>query len=171
MPVAIPSGARKSASAPRAPPRRRGNAQAARASRASGTKPLMRWSAADVPCSGWKKLSSATCSPITATAARNSWVLVIDLMHGSIPARGRASHPASRCLVVRLPPGRGRGRPAGGAAGEEASAQERALERAVAVHAAAAEAGDLAGGVQAGNRLALLVQHAGVQVGMEAAER
>ena len=50
----------------------------------------------------------------------------------------------------QLDDGRGGGA-AGDAAGEQAAAEERALERAVAVHAAAAEAGDLARGVQAGS--------------------
>ena len=45
--------------------------------------------------------------------------------------------------------GVGRRGAAGGAAGEEAAAEERALQRAVAVHAATAEPGDLARGVQA----------------------
>src|SRR3712207_6961568 len=48
----------------------------------------------------------------------------------------------------------GRCRASGDAPGEEAAAEERALERAVTVHAPAAEAGDLAGGVHAGQRLA-----------------
>ena len=42
--------------------------------------------------------------------------------------------------------------PAGRASGEDAAAEERPLERVVAVDAATAEAGDLTGRVQAGNR-------------------
>ena len=61
--------------------------------------------------------------------------------------------------------------PPGGAAGEQAAAEERALERAVAVHPAAAEAGHLAGRVQAGQRLAVGAQHARGEVGLQAAER
>ena len=66
---------------------------------------------------------------------------------------------------------RGGQRAAGGAPAEDAAAEERALQRAVAVHAAAAEAGDLAGGVQAGQRLAGVGQDAALQVGLQAAER
>jgi hypothetical protein len=40
--------------------------------------------------------------------------------------------------------------PAGGAAREEAAAQEGALERSISVHPSSSEAGDLAGGVEAG---------------------
>ena len=37
---------------------------------ASGTRPLTRWSLADVPGCGWRKLSSATWSATTPSAAR-----------------------------------------------------------------------------------------------------
>ena len=43
---------------------------------------------------------------------------------------------------------------------ENAAAEERAFERAVAVHAAAAEARDLAGRIEAGQRRAVALQHA-----------
>ena len=66
---------------------------------------------------------------------------------------------------------RARRRPPRRAAREQAAAEERALERAVAVHAAATEAGHLARGVDAGQWCAVGPQHAGVEVGLEAAER
>ena len=50
--------------------------------------------------------------------------------------------------------------PARDPSGEDAAAEERALERAVAVHAAAAEARDLAGRIDAGKRLTVRLQHA-----------
>ena len=55
---------------------------------------------------------------------------------------------------ARPPTGRGsaRERPPDGAAGEDAAAEEGPLERVVAVHAATAEAGDLARGVQTRER-------------------
>ena len=62
--------------------------------------------------------------------------------HAVNPAAGRRSD-------------RGRRGPAGDPPGEQAAAEERALQRPVAVHAAAAEAGDLAGRVQAGDRAAV----------------
>ena len=52
-----------------------------------------------------------------------------------------------------------------------AAAEERPLQRTVAVHAAAAEAGDLAGGVQAGERLPVDAEHLRREVGVQAAER
>src|SRR4051794_34452183 len=56
-------------------------------------------------------------------------------------------------------------------AAEQASAEERALERAVAVDSAAAEAGDLARRVETGERIARGGQDAGVEVGLQTAER
>ena len=62
------------------------------------------------------------------------------------------------------------GRASGDPAGEDAAAEEGALERVVAVHPAAAEAGDLARGVDTRERLARGLEHAGVEVGVQAAE-
>src|SRR5882672_5119407 len=70
------------------------------------------------------------------------------------------------------PPGRRSDDVGGGAArlpaGEDAAAQERAFQGVVAVHAAAAEPGDLSGGIQAGDGLAVVAHRAGVKVGLDA---
>src|SRR5689334_22226218 len=54
---------------------------------------------------------------------------------------------------------------------EEAAAEERALERVVAHHPAAAEAVDLAGGVEPLERGAVAAQAASLQVGLQTAQR
>src|SRR5690606_6108824 len=72
--------------------------------------------------------------------------------------------PAEKCRSLSL--GDRLGRPP---AVEHAVAEEGALQRAYATDAAAAEAGRLAGRVQAAQRLAVAVQHTGVQVGEHAA--
>ena len=54
---------------------------------------------------------------------------------------------------------------------KDAAAEKRALERVVAVVAAAAEAGDFARRVEAGDRLARRVEHLAVEIGVQAAER
>src|SRR5438128_849419 len=61
-------------------------------------------------------------------------------------------------------------RAAGGAAGEDAAAEEGALQRAVAVHAAAAEAGDLARREYVAEGGAVGLQHACRKVGLQAAQ-
>src|SRR5918996_1502939 len=99
MPATIPTAPETRASAPRRPPRRRGNTQAANASAASGTGPLKRWSPGAVPGCGWTKLSSSTCSAMTAPASRKTRVAVADGIVGSssITVRSRreaASRPA-----------------------------------------------------------------------------
>ena len=66
---------------------------------------------------------------------------------------GRNRVGTARRRRRRLAQRRGQ-RAARAAPAEDAAAEERALQRAVAVHAAAAEAGDLARGVQPGQRLA-----------------
>jgi hypothetical protein len=58
-----------------------------------------------------------------------------------------------------------------GPPGEQAAAEERALQRPVSVHAAAAEAGDLARGIEAGKGLARCLEHARGQVRLQTAER
>ena len=65
--------------------------------------------------------------------------------------------------------GRGGGAP-GGPPGEQAAAEERALQGPVAVHPAAAEARDLAGREQAGDRLTAGPQDLRVEVGFQAAQ-
>ena len=78
------------------------------------------------------------------------------------PGRRRALRGQGRRAQPRRHAGRRRRRlaqrrgqrAARGAPAEDAAAEERALQRAVAVHPAAAEAGDLARGVQPGQRLA-----------------
>src|SRR5580693_8415274 len=62
-----------------------------------------------------------------------------------------------------------RGAP-GVAAREQAAAEKGAFQRAIAVHAAAT-AGRLARGVEPRHDLAVLAEHAGVQIGLEAAQR
>ena len=54
---------------------------------------------------------------------------------------------------------------------EQAAAEERAFQRTVAVHAAAAEAGGFAGRVESPDDLAVIAEHAGVEIGLEAAQR
>ncbi|GAW25974.1 putative fumarate reductase succinate dehydrogenase flavo protein [Rosellinia necatrix] len=58
----------------------------------------------------------------------------------------------------------------GSAAGEDAAAEEGALEGVVAVDAAAAEAGGLTGGVEAGEHRAVGAHDAAAEVGLDAAE-
>ena len=57
------------------------------------------------------------------------------------------------------------------AAGEQAAAEKRAFQRTIAVHAAAAETGRFAGGVEPRHDVAVAAEHAGVEVGLEAAQR
>ena len=75
---------------------------------------------------------------------------------GRAPAAGLTPRAGSRRLrawsAAASGPDRGRRRPAGDPPGEQAPAQERALQRPVAVHAAAAESGHLARGVQPADR-------------------
>src|ERR1043166_2626611 len=54
---------------------------------------------------------------------------------------------------------------------KQAATEKRAFQRAVAVHAAAAETGGFAGGVKAGDDLALLAEYARIEVGLETAQR
>src|SRR5215211_6075086 len=108
------------------------------------------------------------CRPIRAVARRKS--LVVESMQGRISAGEGRSQPVSPSLWVRLAPGCRHGA-ARAAAGEETAAEEGALEGAVPVHPPAAEAGDLAGRVEPGQRLAVGAQHARLEVGLEAAER
>src|ERR1043166_5525811 len=54
---------------------------------------------------------------------------------------------------------------------KQAATEKRAFQRAVAVHAAAAETGGFAGGVKAGDDLAVLAEHARVEIGLESAQR
>src|SRR5437763_1863240 len=78
---------------------------------------------------------------------------------------------AAACRVVCLSGPRLRRRASRIPARKQAAAEKRAFQRAVAVHAAAAETGGFAGGVEAGDDLAVVAEHAGVEVGLEAAER
>src|SRR5260370_17258222 len=57
------------------------------------------------------------------------------------------------------------------APGKQSAAEEGAFQRAIAVHAAAAEAGGFAGRVKPRHDLAVAAEHAGVEVGLEAAQR
>src|SRR5262245_16223043 len=59
---------------------------------------------------------------------------------------------------------------AGNPAAEEGGPQPRALETRLAVEVSARHARDLAGRVQAGDRLEVAVQHAAADVGLDAAE-
>ena len=65
-------------------------------------------------------------------------------------------------------PGRGA---AGDPTGEQATAEEGALKRAIAMHAAAAETGNLAGGINIAERLPVVPEHARRQIGFEPAQR
>src|SRR5579863_10406460 len=64
-----------------------------------------------------------------------------------------------------------RRRAPGIAAREQAAAEERAFQRAIAVHAAAAEAGRLARGIEPRHDLAVLAEDARIEIGLETAER
>src|SRR5665213_475783 len=64
-----------------------------------------------------------------------------------------------------------RRRAPGIAPGKQAAAEECSLQRAIAVDAAAAEAGRFARGVKPPDDLAVLAEHAGVEVGLEPAQR
>src|SRR5665213_3671023 len=83
--------------------------------------------------------------------------------------------PVTYRVAARLPTfvsrDRLRRRAAGIAAREQATAEERAFQRAVAMHAAAAETGCFAGGVEPRHDLAVLAEHAGVEIGLETAQR
>jgi hypothetical protein len=87
----------------------------------------------------------------------------------TVDARARlaVSGPRPDRTLGQRPRGAAASRPAR----EQAATEERALQGPVAVHAAAAEAGHLARGVQAGNWLPGLVKHLSVEVGVQAAER
>src|SRR5450631_3411243 len=63
-----------------------------------------------------------------------------------------------------------RRRPPGISPREQAAAEKSAFQRTVAVHAAAAEAGRFAGGVKSRHDLAVLAEHAGVEIGLEATQ-
>src|SRR5882757_6599779 len=80
---------------------------------------------------------------------------------------------ARHCVIAPIPASGRRLRrgPPGVAAGEQAAAEEGAFQRAIAVHAAAAEASGFAGSVESGNDLAIVAEHARVQIGLEAAQR
>src|SRR5205085_2217208 len=58
-------------------------------------------------------------------------------------------------------------RSAGAAAGEDAAAEEGAFQRRIAMHAAAAETGGLANGIEPRYRLAIGAQHAAVEIGLQ----
>src|SRR4051795_2962544 len=80
---------------------------------------------------------------------------------------GQSRRPPYTCCL-RHRPGR---RAPGISSRKQAAAEKRAFQRAVAVHAAAAETGGFAGGVEAGDDLAILAEHARVEVGLETAQR
>src|SRR5216684_6240011 len=90
--------------------------------------------------------------------------------HGHLVVWNAKTHGAAewprRYLSRRLRRGA-----AGIAAGEQAAAEKSTFQRTVAVHAAAAETGGFAGGVKPGHDLAVAAEHAGVEVGLETAQR
>ena len=76
-----------------------GRAHAARPSAASGTRPLTRWSAADAPRWGWRKLSSMMWRAISATPSRNRPALLQRAVSRRRPTLGRVAVAIMRCSV------------------------------------------------------------------------
>ena len=89
----------------------------------------------------------------------------IAALDGAAGKRFRASAPPGRQATALAAAA------AGITAGKQAAAQEGAFQRPVAMHAAAAKAGGLAGGVQSRHDVAVAAEHPGVEVGLEAAQR
>src|SRR3954469_18406626 len=85
------------------------------------------------------------------------------VMHHLVRERYVTKAEPSSYRPRRCPPGR--------APGEDAAAEEGAFQRAVAVHPAAAEAGCLARGVEAGERLAVRAEDAGGEVRLQSPQR
>src|SRR5258708_1392573 len=79
-------------------------------------------------------------------------------MRVSIPGYRFSSHRLRR-RPSRIPPRK------------QAAAEKSAFQRAIAGHAAAAETGGFAGGVEAGHDLAIAAEHPRVEVGLESAQR
>ena len=92
MPTVTPNGPMNRASRPRRVPLSRGYAQAASASSAAGISPLARWSVADVPGLGWRKLSSRR----GARSARSRSARAPPRSGGCAPALGRGSEGQSQ---------------------------------------------------------------------------
>src|SRR4051812_1538205 len=133
---------------------------------------------APTPSSARVTASSAPTS--STTAATRRWAAPGPTSTSPRSAARRSGRTRPRATPRRRPTPGGTGttrtesarqRPAGRAPGEDAAAQEGALERVVAVHSAAAEAGDLAGRIEAGEGSAVGADHLGVEVGLEPAER
>src|SRR5262249_3605739 len=91
------------------------------------------------------------------------------------------SKRGARCWIDRSTPvrlageahgvaGRLRAPAAGNAAAEDRWAEHGAFETGAAVDVAAGHAGDLACGIEPGDRLEVLVEHAALEVGLDAAE-
>src|SRR6188474_800688 len=81
-----------------------------------------------------------------------------------------ASTPVRRADKAAAVAGRLRGPAAGDAAAENCRPEHGAFQAGAAVDVAAGHAGDLAGRIEPFNRLEVLVEHAALQVGLDAAE-